>query len=159
MSDDNIVLFPQNRIVSSDNANKQVSPEEHKKLVMEQTKEFVEASTDDIAYMLLDKFLNAGINTKVNTFTQDLALVMDTIRGLLYRDFKTPHPAQVLSDTMVTVKQKSGGQLTARLDYSSVIEKAHKPHKPLSDDVEQEVSDINEDGIDFFPDFEPDNDK
>ena len=97
MSDDGkIVLFPQNRIVNKDNVNKEVNPEEHKKLVDQQTKEFVEGSTDDIAYMLLDKFLAAGINTKVNTFTQDLALVMDTIRGLLYRDFKRPHPAQEL---------------------------------------------------------------
>lgn len=161
MSDDGkIVLFPQNRIVNKDNVNKEVNPEEHKKIVDQQTREFVEGSTDDIAYMLLDKFLDAGINTKVNTFTQDLALVMDTIRGLLYRDFKRPHPAQALSDTMVTVKQKKSGELTARLDYSTVIGKKHKAHKPLSDEVEEEIDALKDD-IQFTPDFdlEPDNDK
>ena len=50
MSDDGkIVLFPQNRIVNKDNVNKEVNPEEHKKIVDQQTKEFVEGSTADIA--------------------------------------------------------------------------------------------------------------
>ena len=75
------------------------------KLVEQQTKEFVEGNVD-IGYQLLDKFVNMGIRTNQLTFTADLALVIDTIRGLVYRDFSKPHPAQQFADKMVTIKCK-----------------------------------------------------
>ena len=40
---------------------------------------------------LLDRFVNMGIRTDKLTFTADLALVIDAIRGLVYRDFNKPH--------------------------------------------------------------------
>ena len=155
---DNIVLFPTNRIK---NPPPEVDPKVHKKIVDEQTKEFVEGTVDDIAYMLLDKFISAGVRTKEDSFTQDLALVIDSIRGLVYRDFKKYHPAQALSDKMVQVKINKNGNKTARLHYGEVLDTKHKPHKPLSKDIEDEVRDIADMGdIEFTPefDFDPDND-
>ena len=97
---DNIILFPTNRIKNKETVEHPVDPKQHKKLVEEQTKEFVEGNVDDIAYTLLDKFVNMGIRTNQMTFTADLAVVIDTIRGLIYRDFGKPHPAQQLADKM-----------------------------------------------------------
>ena len=159
MADDKIVLFPTDRIKNKENIGA-VNPKEHQKLVEEQTKEFVEGTVDDIAYTLLDKFINAGIKTKEDTFMRDLWLVIDSIRGLIYRDFKKYHPAQALADKMVDIKVQRNGQKNAKLDYSKVIDTKHKPHRPLSPDVQQEVKDLSDmDGINFVPDFEPDNDK
>ena len=81
---DNIILFPTNRIKNKETVEHPVDPKQHKKLVEEQTKEFVEGNVDDIAYTLLDKFVNMGIRTNLMTFTADLAVVIDTIRGLIY---------------------------------------------------------------------------
>jgi len=159
MADDKIVLFPTDKIVNRDNVGN-VNPEHHQKLVEDQTKEFVEGTVDDIAYTLLDKFINAGIRTKEDTFMRDLSLVIDSIRGLIYRDFNKYHPAQALADKMVQIKVQRNGQKNAKLDYSTVIDKKHKPHAPLSPDVQKEVKDLSDmDGIEFIPDFEPDNDK
>lgn len=158
MADDNIVLFPTNRIVNKNNVNNKVSPEEHQKIVDEQTKEFVEGNVDDIAYSLLDKFLNMGIRTNQSSFTADLALVIDSIRGLIYRDFNKSHPAQQLTDLMVTLK-KSGSGKTAIIDYNKVLNTNHKVHKPFSQDVEDEVKDLSDMAdIHFTPDFDPGND-
>lgn len=159
MADDKIVLFPTDRIVKQENVGK-VDPKEHAKIVEEQTREFVEGTVDDIAYTLLDKFLNAGIKTKEDTFMRDLSLVIDSIRGLIYRDFKKYHPAQALADKMVKIKVQRNGEKNAKLDYSEVIDKNHKAHRPLSPDVQKEVKDLSEMGdIEFIPDFDPDNDK
>ena len=159
MSDDNIILFPTNRIANKETVKHPVDPKEHEKLVEEQTKEFVEGNVDDIAYQLLDKFVAMGIRTNQLAFTADLALVIDTIRGLVYRDFNKKHPAQQLTDKMVTLSTKSGNK-SARLDYSKVLDVKHKPHKPLSQDIEDEVRDLSDMAdIHFTPDFEPDNDK
>ena len=159
MSEDNIILFPTNRIKDKSKVEHPVDPKEHKRLVEEQTKEFVEGNVDDIAYQLLDKFVAMGIRTNQLAFTADLALVIDTIRGLVYRDFNKKHPAQQLTDKMVTLSTKSGKK-SARLDYSKVLDMKHKPHKPLSQDIEDEVRDLSDMAdIHFTPDFEPDNDK
>ena len=68
MSDDKIVLFPTDRIRNKSKIGS-VNPEQHARMVEKQTTEFVEATTDDIAYTLIDKFINAGIKTKEVNFT------------------------------------------------------------------------------------------
>ena len=97
-----------------------------------------------------------GIRTNQMTFTADLAVVIDTIRGLIYRDFGKPHPAQQLADKMVTINS-SNGKKTARLNYNEVLPTKHKTHKPLSKDIEDEVRDLADMAdIHFTPDFDPD---
>ena len=156
---DNIILFPTNRIKDKNNVGKNVDPKEHQRLVEEQTKEFVEGNVDDIAYSLLDKFVKMGIRTDKFTFTADLALVIDAIRGLIYRDFNKPHPAQQLADKMVSINMK-GKQKSAKLNYNEVLNINHKPHKPFSRDVEDEIRDLSDmANIQFTPDFDPEDDK
>ena len=156
---DNIILFPTNRIKNKDNVKKPVDEKQHKILVEQQTKEFVEGNVDDIAYTLLDKFVNMGIVTNKLTFTADLAVVIDTIRGLIYRDFSKPHPAQQLADKMVTINMK-GKAKTAKLDYNKILGTKHKVHKPLSKDIEEEVRDLSDMAdIQFTPDFDPEDKK
>ena len=152
---DNIILFPTNRIKDKKNVGKNVDDKEHRKIVEQQTKEFVEGNVDEIAYSLLDRFVNMGIRTDKLTFTADLALVIDAIRGLVYRDFNKPHPAQKLTDKMVTLNA-SGKNKSARLDYSKVLDVKHRPHKPLSREIEDEVRDLSDMAdIQFTPDFDP----
>ena len=152
---DNIILFPTNRIKNKHTVKHPVDEKQHQKLVEQQTKEFVEGNVDDIAYQLLDKFVNMGIRTDKLTFTADLAPVIDAIRGLVYRDFSKPHPAQKLADKMVSIYSK-GKSKSAKLDYSKVLDVRHKPHKPLSRDIEDEVRDLSDMAdIQFTPDFDP----
>lgn len=156
---DNVILFPTDKIVNKETVKHPVDPKEHARLVEEQTREFVEGNVDDIAYSLLDKFVTMGIKTNQLAFTADLALVIDTIRGLVYRDFNKPHPAQKLTDKLVTLNT-SGKSKSARLDYSKVLDVKHKPHKPFSKDIEDEVRDLADMAdIHFTSDFKPDNDK
>lgn len=154
----NIVLFPLNKIKNKATA-KAVDEKQHKKIVDEQTKEFVEGNVDEIAYYLLDKMVQMGIRTQALSFTTDLALTIDTIRGMIYRDFGKRHPAQDLADKMVTVRTDPTGQKkSARLNYSDVLGIKHKEHKPLSKDIEDEVRDLSDMAdIQFTPDFDPEN--
>ena len=156
---DNIILFPTNRIKNKKTVEHPVDPKQHQKLVEEQTKEFVEGNVDEIAYYLLDKMVAMGIRTQALSFTTDLALTIDTIRGMIYRDFGKRHPAQDLADKMVTVRtDPTGNKKSARLNYSEVLGMKHKEHKPLSKDVEDELTDLSDmAGIHFEPDFDPEN--
>ena len=158
MSNDKIIVFPTNRIQHKENTGKVLDDKQHQKLVEAQTKEFVEGNVDDIAYTLLDKFVAMGIKTDHVNFTADLALVIDSIRGLIYRDFNKSHPAQRLADKMVTVNNKNG-QKIARLNYSEVLGITHKEHKPIPKTIQDEIRDMSDmGGIEFVPDFDPEND-
>ena len=141
---DNIILFPTNKIVEKSTTGPVKDDKFAKKLEQEQTKQFVETTVDDISIDLLRKFYNLAIKTNKDTFTKDLAVLVDVMRGLIYRDFDIKHPAQVLSDKLVTLSNLKDGSQSAKIDYTSLIEKKHKQHKPLSPDIKDELRDMND---------------
>ena len=154
-----IILFPLDRIKNKDKVGPSDTSKQQKRIEQQQTKDFVEAATDDIALNLLRNFVDLAIRTNNEKFTKDLSLLVDVMRGLIYRDFGQYHPAQDLSDKIVSVSIDRSGQQVAKLDYSKVIDKKHKIHKPLSPDITNELEGLDS-NIDFDSDFTlPDDDK
>jgi hypothetical protein len=141
---DNIILFPTNKIVEKSTTGPVKDDKFAKKLEQEQTKQFVETTVDDISIDLLRKFYNLAIKTNKDTFTKDLAVLVDVMRGLIYRDFDIKHPAQILSDKLVDLKTLKDGSQSAKIDYTDLIHKKHKQHKPFSPDIKDELRDIND---------------
>jgi hypothetical protein len=105
----------------------------------QQTKEFVETSVDDMSMSLLKSFYNLGIKTERGEFTKDLAMLVDTMRGLIYRDFNMKHPSQVLAETMVELKLNKDGGQSARINYD-LFHKG-KSTRPFSKDLKEELKD------------------
>ena len=146
----NVIPFPTNRIVEKSTAGPKKEDQKFlDQMHKQQTKEFVETSVDNMSLNLLKEFYNMGIKTDRGEFTKDLAMLVDTMRGLIYRDFNMKHPSQVLSENMVELKiNKDGGQ-SARINYD-LFHKG-KTTRPLSKDLKEELKDGP--GI-----FEPDGD-
>ena len=151
-----LIPFPQNRIIEKSTAGPQKDPKLMKKIQDDQTKEFVETSVDSISLNLLKQFYDMAVKTDKYDFTKDLALLVDIMRGLLYRDFGIKHPAQSLSDKMVNLKVNKDGTQSAKIDYTGVIDTQAQTKKPLSKEVKEDLKDLNETGIKFDPetDFE-----
>ena len=155
---DKIILFPQNRIVNK--RTKELSEQRRKmgekvakEIQKQQTKKFVETAVDDISMNLLKSFVDLAMKTNDPNFTKDLALLVDVMRGMIYRDFKMPHPAQKLADKMVKLKTNQAGTVSAKLNYAEVLDKPAMT-KPISKDMNKELKDVN-DTLGFF---EPDGD-
>ena len=146
-----VILFPTDRIVNNQTAKE--DPVASERVRQEQTKEFVEGNVDEIALMMLRKFVEMSILTEKPEFTKDLALVVDMMRGLIYRDFDVNHPSQKLSDKIVNVNMSRFGPI-ASIDYSKVIDEKHKPHKPFSKDIKDEIKRTNDGWTDFEADFD-----
>ena len=128
---DNIILFPTNRIKDKKNVGKNVDDKEHRKIVEQQTKEFVEGNVDEIAYTLLDRFVKMGIRTDQLTFTRDLALVIDAIRGLVYRDFNKTHPMQAITDSFINIATTKEGRKLTDINYNKILKiKKPQPKEP-----------------------------
>ena len=144
MSNDNIIQFPSNRIVEKSTAGPRKQDDKAaKKLRDQQTKQFVETAVDDISMNLLRQLYDLSIKTDGYNFTKDLAMLVDMIRGLIYRDFDMKHPTQELSDKIVTVNINKRGEKSAKIDYTKVLEVKAKNQKPLSNEFKDELNDLN----------------
>jgi len=157
VSDDKIIPFPKNRIVNQrsrelDEQRRKMSSKAAKEIEKQQTKQFVETSVDDMSMNLLKQFYDMAVKTDKHSFTKDLALLVDVMRGLMYRDFGVKHPAQKLSDKMVNLKVNRDGTQSAQIDYTGVTDTKIKNGKPLSKEVKEDLKDLNETGITFDPD-------
>jgi hypothetical protein len=149
---DKIILFPTDRIVNKQKAKE--DPITAEKVRIENTKDFVEGNVDEIAMMMLRKFVEMSMFTEKPEFTKDLGLVVDILRGMIYRDFNVEHPAQKLADKIVDVKLTRYGPQVI-INYNKVLpEENHKPHKPFSKDIKDEIKRTNDGWTDFDPDFE-----
>jgi len=156
-SDDNIIQFPTNKIVEKSTAGPRVQDDKAAKRIRDhQTKQFVETAVDDISMNLLRQLYDLSIKTDKNTFTKDLAMVVDMIRGLVYRDFDMVHPSQKLSDKLVQLNENKGSAMSARIDYTSVIDTPAKTNKPLSKDIKEDLKDLNDSTLFEGEDFSDD---
>ena len=145
----NLILFPENRI-----KKRITKPQESpftKRLKELQTREFVEGNVDEVGFDLLRKFNDMGLKTSKQSFTKDLALVIDCIRGLIYRDFDMAHAAQLMADKMVAIKfNRMGRASAARIDYSDFMKaKPNKQRNIFNKEFKEELNDL-QDGSDMF---------
>ena len=144
MSDDKIIPFPTNRIVERSTAGPAKDEKLAKKLRDQQTKQFVETAVDDISMNLLRQLYDLSIKTDGYNFTKDLAMLVDMIRGLIYRDFDMKHPTQELADKIVDININKKGEKSAKIDYTKVLEVKAKSPKPLSTEFKNELKDLND---------------
>jgi len=159
VTDDNIILFPTNRIKNSENIGTK-NTKFQKQIEKEQTAKFIESAVDDIAMKLLHNFVDLAMKTQTDTFTKDFSYLVDCLRSTIKRDFGLNHIVHKIVDNTVELKTDNAGNIRARIDYSNLISIDFRPKKdrtkePLSEDVKDELTG----GIEFVPDFDPnDND-
>ena len=156
MADDNIILFPLDKIKDKKN----VGPKStifQKKIEKEQTNKFVETAVDEIALKLLHNFVDLAMKTQSETFTKDFSFLVDVLRSTIKRDFGLNHIVQKMVDKSVELKVDRNNNQMARINYEKLQDLAFKSKtKPISNDVNDE---LNPSGIEFTPDFDPSNDK
>ena len=133
-----IIPFPANRIVEKSTAGPRQDKAFLDRIHRQQTKEFVETSVDDISLNLLKRLYDLAIKTEKPSFTKDLAMLVDVMRGLIYRDFNMKHPSQVLSEKMVELRTLRDGTQSARINYD-IFKKGKTV--PLNPEVKEELKD------------------
>ena len=147
---EDVISFHSDRIVEKRDVLQ--DPKVVEKMRLQNTKNFVETAVDDISMNLLRNFVDLAMKTNQPSFTKDLALLVDVMRGMIYRDFELQHPAQKLSDKMVDLKTNRNGTLSAKIDYSKVIEDVIIKSKPISTNIKDELKDLNDTAGFFEPD-------
>ena len=115
----NVVMFPAHkaRKPKTNLASKQ-SEEESKKIKEDIfIEQLVEEFTLDFIHVLQEN----AIVMKNETFLRDLAIVIESIKSLIKRDFNQKHPMQSITDAIAKISKLPDGKKVTDMNYSKVF--------------------------------------
>ena len=115
----NLIMFPAHkaRKPKTDLAKKQ-SEEESKKIKEDIfIEQLVEEFTLDFIHVLQEN----AITMKNETFLRDLAVVIESIKSLIKRDFKKKHPMQGITDVLAKISTLPNGKKVTDMNYNKII--------------------------------------
>ena len=115
----NVVMFPAHkaRKPKTDLASKQ-SEEDAKKIKEDLfIEQLVEEFTLDFIHVLQEN----AITMKNETFLRDLAVVIESIKSLIKRDFKKKHPMQSITDVLAKISVLPNGKKVTDMDYGKIF--------------------------------------
>ena len=134
-----LLQFPLNRIVRNVPEAPELSEEEQIELKKDK---FVEQLTDQLSMDILAVLQENVVNLKRDEFLRDLALVIESIKSLLKRDFDRHHPMQNITDSFINIHTTKDGRKLTDINYSKILKTKRK------DPPKKEEQSIN-----FEPDF------
>ena len=113
-----VIQFPTSRIVRRP---KNISPRLTDKQEEDiQVAKFVEDLTEQLSMNILAICQENVVHMKGEPFLRDLAVVIESLKSLLYRDFGKVHPMQKLTDTLTQIITLKTGQRITDINYSKL---------------------------------------
>ena len=113
-----LIQFPKSRIVRRPPTVSSTITEKQEKDV--QVAQFVEDLTEQLSMQILATCQENVVHMKGEPFLRDLAIVIEGVKSLLYRDFGKAHPMQKLTDTMIQIITMKTGQRITDINYSKL---------------------------------------
>ena len=114
----NVVMFPAHKVRKPKvKANKQT--EEQSKKIKENI--FIEQLVEEFTLDFIHVLQENAIIMKNETFLRDLAVVIESIKSLIKRDFKQKHPLQTITDAISKITQLPDGKKVTDMNYSKVF--------------------------------------
>ena len=111
----NVVMFPAHKIKKP----KIKQTEEQTKKIKEDI--FIEQLTEEFTLDFIHVLQENAITMKNETFLRDLAVVIESIKSLIKRDFKQKHPMQSITDAIAKISKLPDGKKVTDMNYSKVF--------------------------------------
>ena len=132
-----LLQFPMNRVVRNIPEAPELSEEQQDEIKKEK---FIEQLTEQLSLDILAVFQENVVHLKSDLFLKDLALVIESIKSLLKRDFGKPHPMQSITDSFINIATTKEGRKLTDINYNKIlkIKKAEvkEPEKSVSMDFD-----------------------
>ena len=127
-----LLQFPINRVVRSIPEAPELSEEQQEDIKKEK---FIEQLTEQLSMDILAVFQDNLVHLKSDLFLRDLALVIESIKSLLKRDFNKTHPMQMVTDSFINIATTKEGRKLTDINYNKIIKplkvtKQPKPKEP-----------------------------
>ena len=140
-----LIKFPAHRVVyNNDPIRPELSEEEARQIKEDK---FVEQITESLILDIIHVLQENVVDTKTDLFLRDLAIVIESIKSLLKRDFGRKHPMQTIADSIAKIHTLKDGRKVTDLNYSKLMTKKQKENKQEEDKRQQELD------IQFDPDI------
>ena len=144
-----LIKFPAHRVVHNNpNPIRPELSEEEARQIKED--KFVEQITESLILDIIHVLQENVVDTKTDVFLRDLAIVIESIKGLLKRDFGREHPMQTISDSIAKIHTLKDGRKVTDINYANLITKNKKESKQKQEERQQELD------IQFDPDIKLD---
>ena len=132
-----LLQFPINRVVRSIPEAPELSEEEQEEIKKEK---FIEQLTEQLSLDILSVFQENVVHLKSDLFLKDLALVIESIKSLLKRDFGKQHPMQSITDSFINIATTKEGRKLTDINYGKILKvkkaKVKEPEKSVSIDFD-----------------------
>jgi len=115
----NVVMFPAHKVrkPKTDLAVKQT--EEEAKKIKEDI--FIEQLVEEFTLDFIHVLQENAVDIKGETMLRDLAVVIESIKSLLKRDFKKKHPMQTITDVISKITTLPDGKKVTDMNYNKVF--------------------------------------
>ena len=114
-----LIPFPKKRIVRKNPTPQSVETEAKKKKAKENY--FIEQLSEEIVLHIIHVLQDNSVRMKDEAFLRDLAVIIESIKSLIHRDFGRRHKMQAISDALATIKKLPDGKQVTDLDYSKIF--------------------------------------
>ena len=140
-----LIKFPTHRVVYNNEPIRPELSEEEARQIKED--KFVEQITESLILDIIHVLQENVVDTKTDVFLRDLAIVIESIKGLLKRDFGRNHPMQTISDSIAKIHILKDGRKVTDINYGNIIVRKTKESKKQQKERQQELD------IEFEPDI------
>jgi len=131
-----LLQFPINRVVRSIPEAPELSEEQQEDIKKEK---FIEQLTEQLSMDILAVFQDNLVHLKSDLFLRDLALVIESIKSLLKRDFNKTHPMQMVTDSFINIATTKEGRKLTDINYNKIIKPLKVTKQPKSKEPKKTV--------------------
>ena len=121
----NVVMFPAHKARKPKTNSGSKQTDEQAKLIKENI--FIEQLVEEFTLDFIHVLQENAITMKNDTFLRDLAVVIESIKSLIKRDFKQKHPLQTVTDAIATIGVLPDGKKVTDMNYAKVFVSKTKP--------------------------------
>jgi hypothetical protein len=115
----NVVMFPAHKARKPKNDLASKQSEEDSKKIKEDI--FIEQLVEEFTLDFIHVLQENAITMKNETFLRDLAVVIESIKSLIKRDFKQKHPMQTITDALAKISVLPNGKKVTDMNYSKIF--------------------------------------
>ena len=127
-----LIQFPAKRIIRRQPTPQQKESESKRKKAKENY--FIEQLSEEIVLHMIHVLQDNAVKMKDDKFLRDLAVIIEAIKALIYRDFNRHHKMHAVADALATIKKLPDGKQVTDLDYSKIfVSKKKGDVDPLRD--------------------------
>ena len=143
-----LIKFPAHRVVYNNEPVRPELSEDEAREIKED--KFVEQITESLILDIIHVLQENVVDTKTDIFLRDLAIIIESIKSLLKRDFGRKHPMQTISDSIAKIHTLKDGRKVTDINYGNLTARKQKESKEKEEQRQQELD------IQFDPDIKLD---